>query len=225
MTSKSRTSRREAARQRERRTTGAKWLPPVAGLVIAAVAIVAVVVSLAGSGGSASPAATVLTGPPTVTGTANVMSAAVLARGTTTIRGAAVEPEIADLGRFLIAMGARIEGLGTPTIRIEGVEQLGGASHRLGQRDERDTRLPGERGESRLQIPRCPPHARTAGRIRAPIAVHPEFDRDVDRHERDPVLAADLGSLSKRLLGRLEPFLFVRLERARGVEVEEIETV
>jgi UDP-N-acetylglucosamine 1-carboxyvinyltransferase len=74
-----------------------------------------------------------LSGPcgPTVTGTANVMSAAVLARGTTTIRAAAVEPEIVDLGRFLVAMGARIEGLGTSTIRIEGVEQLGGASHRL----------------------------------------------------------------------------------------------
>jgi UDP-N-acetylglucosamine 1-carboxyvinyltransferase len=74
-----------------------------------------------------------LAGPagPTVTGTANVMSAAVLACGTTTIRGAAVEPEIVDLGQFLIALGARIEGLGTSTIRIEGVEQLGGASHRL----------------------------------------------------------------------------------------------
>jgi UDP-N-acetylglucosamine 1-carboxyvinyltransferase len=74
-----------------------------------------------------------LSGPngPTATGTANVMSAAVLARGTTTIRGAAVEPEIVDLGRFLIALGARIEGLGTPTIRIIGVDQLGGASHRL----------------------------------------------------------------------------------------------
>ncbi len=74
-----------------------------------------------------------LSGPcgPTVTGTANVMSAAVLACGTTTIRGAAVEPEIVDLGRFLVAMGARIEGLGTSTIRIEGVEQLGGALHRL----------------------------------------------------------------------------------------------
>jgi UDP-N-acetylglucosamine 1-carboxyvinyltransferase len=74
-----------------------------------------------------------LLGPcgPTVTGTANVMNAAVLARGSTTIRGAAVEPEIVDLGRFLIALGARIEGLGTPTIHISGVEQLGGASHRL----------------------------------------------------------------------------------------------
>jgi UDP-N-acetylglucosamine 1-carboxyvinyltransferase len=74
-----------------------------------------------------------LSGPcgPTVTGTANVMSAAVLARGTTTIHGAAAEPEIVDLGRFLTALGARIKGLGTSTIRIEGVEQLGGASHRL----------------------------------------------------------------------------------------------
>ena len=74
-----------------------------------------------------------LSGPngPTVTGTANVMSAAVLARGTTIIRGAALEPEIVDLGNFLIALGARIDGLGTSTIRIEGVDQLGGATHRL----------------------------------------------------------------------------------------------
>ena len=74
-----------------------------------------------------------LRGPhgPTVTGTANVMSAAVLARGVTTIRGAAREPEIVDLGRFLMALGARISGLGTPTIRVEGVDQLGGTSYRL----------------------------------------------------------------------------------------------
>jgi UDP-N-acetylglucosamine 1-carboxyvinyltransferase len=74
-----------------------------------------------------------LSGPdgPTVTGTANVLSAAVLAHGTTVIRGAAVEPEVVDLGRFLIAMGAKIDGLGTPTVRIEGVDQLGGTSHRL----------------------------------------------------------------------------------------------
>lgn len=74
-----------------------------------------------------------LSGPhgPTVTGTANVLSAAVLARGTTVIRGAAVEPEIVDLGNFLVALGARIEGLGTPTLHINGVDQLGGATHRL----------------------------------------------------------------------------------------------
>ncbi len=68
---------------------------------------------------------------PTVTGTANVLSAAVLARGVTIIRNAAVEPEIVDLERFLAALGARIEGVGTSTLRIEGVEQLGGATHRL----------------------------------------------------------------------------------------------
>ena len=74
-----------------------------------------------------------LAGPngPTVTGTANVMSAAALARGVTIIRRAAVEPEIVDLGNFLIALGARITGLGTSTIRIEGVDRLGGATHRL----------------------------------------------------------------------------------------------
>jgi UDP-N-acetylglucosamine 1-carboxyvinyltransferase len=66
-----------------------------------------------------------------VTGTANVLSAATLARGVTTIRGAAVEPEIVDLGRFLIALGAKIEGQGTSTLYIEGVDQLGGATHRL----------------------------------------------------------------------------------------------
>ncbi len=68
---------------------------------------------------------------PTVTGTANVMSAAVLARGTTVITGAALEPEIVDLGRFLQTLGARIEGLGTGTIRIQGVDQLGGGSYQI----------------------------------------------------------------------------------------------
>lgn len=74
-----------------------------------------------------------LSGPrgPTVTGTANVMSAAALARGHTVIQHAATEPEIVDLGRFLNAAGARIEGLGSPTIHIRGVDQLGGALHRL----------------------------------------------------------------------------------------------
>lgn len=67
----------------------------------------------------------------TVTGTANVLCAAVLAEGDTTITGAAREPEIVDLGRLLQQMGARIEGLGTPTVRIEGVGRLDGAAHRV----------------------------------------------------------------------------------------------
>jgi UDP-N-acetylglucosamine 1-carboxyvinyltransferase len=61
---------------------------------------------------------------PTVTGTANVMSAAALARGRTVITGAAREPEIVDLGDFLNGLGARISGLGSDTIEIVGVEQL-----------------------------------------------------------------------------------------------------
>jgi UDP-N-acetylglucosamine 1-carboxyvinyltransferase len=63
----------------------------------------------------------------TVLGTGNVMMAACLARGTTVIHGAACEPEVIDLGQCLIAMGAKIRGLGSPRIEIEGVERLGGA--------------------------------------------------------------------------------------------------
>lgn len=67
----------------------------------------------------------------TVTGTCNVMAAAALADGTTTIESAACEPEVADYGRLLNAMGAKIEGLGTPFLRIEGVERLSGAEHHV----------------------------------------------------------------------------------------------
>src|SRR5688500_18295572 len=65
----------------------------------------------------------------TVTGTENVMMAATLARGTTTLRNAAREPEIVDLADLLNKMGARVNGAGTDTIQIEGVETLGGAEH------------------------------------------------------------------------------------------------
>ena len=63
---------------------------------------------------------------PTVTGTENVLFAAVLARGRTLLRNAAVEPEVVDVARLLSRMGARIEGAGTATIRVEGVERLRG---------------------------------------------------------------------------------------------------
>lgn len=66
---------------------------------------------------------------PTVLGTANVMSAATLAKGTTIIESAASEPEIVDLANLLIAMGAKITGHGGPRIVIEGVDQLGGADY------------------------------------------------------------------------------------------------
>lgn len=67
----------------------------------------------------------------TVTGTENVMMAAVLAGGSSTIRNAAQEPEIEDLAELLNKMGARIKGAGTPTMEIEGVEGLGGAEHTI----------------------------------------------------------------------------------------------
>ncbi len=66
---------------------------------------------------------------PTVTGTANVMSAATLAEGTTILESAACEPEIVDLADLLNRMGARIGGAGTPRLTIEGVESLHGAEH------------------------------------------------------------------------------------------------
>jgi UDP-N-acetylglucosamine 1-carboxyvinyltransferase len=63
--------------------------------------------------------------------TENALMAATLARGTTVISNAAREPEIVDLARCLRKMGARIEGEGTSTITVEGVDRLGGATHRV----------------------------------------------------------------------------------------------
>ena len=65
----------------------------------------------------------------TVTGTENLMMAAALAEGTTVLENAAREPEVVDLARCLLAMGAKIEGAGTDVIRIEGVRSLGGADY------------------------------------------------------------------------------------------------
>ena len=66
-----------------------------------------------------------------VTGTENLMMAAVLADGVTVLENAAREPEVVDLANCLIAMGAKIEGAGSDTISIIGVEKLHGASHRI----------------------------------------------------------------------------------------------
>lgn len=67
----------------------------------------------------------------TVLGTANVLMAATLAKGTTVIEAAACEPEVADLANCLASMGARIEGIGTPRLVIHGVEELGGTDYRV----------------------------------------------------------------------------------------------
>jgi len=67
----------------------------------------------------------------TVTGTENIMMAAVLAKGTTVLENCAREPEVTDLADYLIKMGAHIEGAGTDRITIEGVEDLRPAEHRI----------------------------------------------------------------------------------------------
>ena len=67
----------------------------------------------------------------TVTGTENLMMAATLAKGTSVLENAACEPEVVDLACLLRKMGARIEGAGTATITVEGVEDLTGAQHRI----------------------------------------------------------------------------------------------
>lgn len=67
----------------------------------------------------------------TVTGTENLLMAAVLAEGTTTLHNAAREPEVTDLANFLITLGANITGVGTSTLVIEGVEKLGGGSYHV----------------------------------------------------------------------------------------------
>lgn len=69
---------------------------------------------------------------PSVTGTENAVMAAVLARGTTVLRNAAAEPHVQDLCRMLVSMGARIDGIGTGRLVIEGVDRLGGTRFALG---------------------------------------------------------------------------------------------
>src|SRR5579859_4643267 len=66
---------------------------------------------------------------PTVTGTENILLAAVLAEGRTEIFNAAREPHVQDLCRLLVKMGARIEGIGTERLVVDGVRELGGAEH------------------------------------------------------------------------------------------------
>jgi len=67
----------------------------------------------------------------TVTGTENLLMAAALARGVTVLRCCAREPEVADLARLLVAMGADIRGIGSDTLEIHGVPELAGARHRV----------------------------------------------------------------------------------------------
>ena len=69
---------------------------------------------------------------PSVTGTENILMAAVAARGTTTIQNAACEPHVQGLCRMLNTMGAHIEGIGTNTVRVRGTKSLWGGTHEIG---------------------------------------------------------------------------------------------
>ena len=75
--------------------------------------------------------ARIVTDMVTVTGTENLMMAACLAEGETILENAAREPEVVDLAKVLVAMGAQIEGAGSDRLVIRGVERLHGASHRI----------------------------------------------------------------------------------------------
>ena len=75
--------------------------------------------------------ANLLLDEPSVTGTANIVLAAVMAKGTTTIYNAACEPYVQQLCRMLTRMGARIQGIGSNLLTIEGVDYLGGTEHRM----------------------------------------------------------------------------------------------
>ena len=104
----------------------------------------------------------------TVTGTENIMMAATLAKGTSVIENAAQEPEVVDLARFLCAMGAKIDGAGTNTITVEGVDSLGGAEYSV---------LP-DRIETGTYLVAA---AMTGGRIRAVRAQPRDLDAVLDK--------------------------------------------
>ena len=104
----------------------------------------------------------------TVTGTENILMAATLAQGTTVIENAAQEPEVVDLADFLISMGAKIEGAGTNTIQIEGVDRLNGTDYSV---------LP-DRIETGTYLVGC---AMTGGKVRCTRARPRHLDAVLDK--------------------------------------------
>ncbi|HZP32207.1 MAG TPA: UDP-N-acetylglucosamine 1-carboxyvinyltransferase [Candidatus Acidoferrales bacterium] len=100
----------------------------------------------------------------TVTGTENILMAAALAEGETLIENAAMEPEVTDLAELLCKMGARIEGAGTSSLRVQGVPQLGGANHRIiADRIEAGTFLvAGAITRGAVELRECAPHHLTS---------------------------------------------------------------
>jgi UDP-N-acetylglucosamine 1-carboxyvinyltransferase len=116
----------------------------------------------------------------TVTGTENILMAAVLADGETCIENAALEPEVTDLIELLTKMGARIDGAGTSSLRVQGVQKLGGATHSIiPDRIEAGTFLvAGAITEGAVELTDCAPHHLTSliGKLR---------ETGVDIHQPD----------------------------------------
>jgi UDP-N-acetylglucosamine 1-carboxyvinyltransferase len=115
-------------------------------------------------GGRRLPGGQVIFEKITVTGTENILMAAVLAEGETRIENAALEPEVTDLIELLAKMGARIEGAGTTSLRVQGVQQLGGTTHSIiPDRIEAGTFLvAGAITGGAVEITDCAPHHLTS---------------------------------------------------------------
>ena len=126
----------------------------------------------------------------TVTGTENLMMAAVLAEGTTVLENAAREPEVVDLAACLQAMGAKIEGAGTDVIRIEGVSSLRSARHRvMPDRIETGTYLAAT--------------AAAGGRVRLLGAAHDTLEATLDKlREAGAMIHATEGEIRIEAAGR-----------------------
>jgi len=129
----------------------------------------------------------------TVLGTANVMMAATLAKGRTVIHGAACEPEVVDLGLCLSKMGAKIKGLGSPRVEIEGVSDLGGATHAvIPDRIEAGTYvLAGAMCGGHVRVEKCNPEHLSAlldrmFEARVPFTTGPDWIETQPYHPRDP---------------------------------------
>ena len=136
--------------------------------------------------------ARIVTDMVTVTGTENLMMAAVLADGETVIENAAREPEVIDLANCLIAMGARISGAGTDSIHIQGVESLHGAQHAI---------MP-DRIETGTYL--CAAAA-SGGDIRLTNTSATYLDAVIDKlHEAGCEITADTGSIRLKAPPRLK---------------------
>ena len=115
----------------------------------------------------------------TVTGTENLMMAAACARGESVIENAAREPEVVDLANFLNAMGAKIEGAGSDTIRIQGVERLVGASYDVMPDRIESGHLP--RRPARSRAGACGSRARTPEHLDAVLQKLAEAGARIER--------------------------------------------